>query len=125
MAEDQTTSYKEKYSSLTKKKQLELVDMYNQLDAFLSLMDEHDDEMRLVNMSLGWDKVVGVVHQFYPDVVHSSLFPSHWAMPLTSNISQASCSSPKMVSQCSGSSSSHKSSHSKRKAPVRENPRST
>lgn len=79
MAEDQATSYQEKYSGLMKKKQLEfhkVVEDYQWLDAFLQLKDKHDNEMRPVNMSLGWNKAAGVVHYSYPDMVNPADFLS-------------------------------------------------
>lgn len=84
-----------------KKKQLEfhkLVEVYHKSDAFLDLIDKHDDEIRPVNMSLGWDKAVGTVHKFYPDVVNQSDFPSPWHVPVTDNVGQASGYGPKAVS---------------------------
>lgn len=125
VAEDKVTALEEKYSGLLKKKQIEfknLIGVYHQSEDFIKLMDDHDDEMRPVNMSLGWNKAVGVIHRPHPDIVNPSDYPSPWGVEMVVDVGQASGSGPKAVPQGPGSSSSHRSSGSKGKAPMKEGP---
>lgn len=69
-------------------------------------MDDHDDKLCPVNMTLGWNKAIGV-HSQYPDVVNPEDFPSpDWVVSGGTNDVQASRSGLKAAPHHSGSSSS-------------------
>ena len=72
VAEERDNSFEKKYTSLFKKNGLEfkkLIQVYHESDEFTSLIDSHDEEIRPVNMSIGWNKAVKTVHSKYPNVV--------------------------------------------------------
>lgn len=77
-AEADAHSYQRQYDSLYKKRAAEfnkLVEAYQQSDAFLKFMDEHDDELRPVNMSIGWNKAVQVAKLLYEELAPVATFP--------------------------------------------------
>ena len=78
-AEERANSFEKQYKSLAKKKGMDckkLIQVYQESEEFLNLIDSHDDKMRSVNMSIGWNNAVSTVYGEYPNVVDRSLFPS-------------------------------------------------
>lgn len=59
-AEADARSYQRQYDTLFKKKAVDcqkVVQAYHESEDFFQLMDRHDDQMRPINMSIGWNKV--------------------------------------------------------------------
>lgn len=74
----EVASCQKKYNSLFKKKKLEtetVLQAYLESDRFHEFMDDHDDKMHPVNMTLGWNKAIRVVNARYPEVVNPEDFP--------------------------------------------------
>ena len=96
-AEREARSYQKQYNSLHKKKTAEfqtVVECYQRSEPFLALIDEHDNKMRPLNMSIGWDRAVNVISDKYPDVVDPRNFPTpDWEVNKGSYVDYAAGSS--------------------------------
>lgn len=76
-SEANTLSYQKQLHSLAKKKLSDankIIASYHNSEDFMQFMDRHDDELRPFNMSVGWNKAIGVVSSKYPSVVNPEDF---------------------------------------------------
>ena len=92
VAEDSKAALQQQYDSLARRKKMEwnmVVNLYHQIYDFLQLMDQHDNEMHPVNMSLGWNSAIAKVHGVYPDIFQPEDFPIPWASSDTTMVAQA------------------------------------
>ncbi|KAL8104337.1 hypothetical protein AgCh_028520 [Apium graveolens] len=83
------------------------------------MMDEHDDEMRPVNLEIGWNRGVKDAQGVWPDVVDPSLLSCPWQLPFMDLSKQPSGSVPSTSHMRPQSNFSHSGSGfgSKGKAP--------
>lgn len=105
-AEADALSSRKQLVSLARKKSSDankVIDAYHRSEGFLKFMDEHDNEMRPFNMSVGWDKAINVVSNKHPSVVIPSDFPCpNWGAVDSNLATRASGSGTKVIPQASG-----------------------